>query len=247
MKRAAQAIGIILLAILTSFLIWIIAWTVTPLGPGVEAQAALVSDSTVSFEQAPHWITFRPKNGPPDTGLILYPGGHVEYRSYAPLARAIAASGYQVTIVRMPLSLAVFGVNRADEVMAAYPDVRSWAIGGHSLGGVMAARYASRHPGKVQGIAFWAAFPADDLSHSQLKGLLTYGSRDGLLDVEMVQASRSLLPPGSVLEIIEGGNHGGFGYYAAQMGDSDAQISPEQQQAQAMELTLQLLREIQGE
>ena len=247
MKRAAKIIGIILLAVLTSFVIYLIAWTMTPLGPGVEAREALVSDSSVTFEQTPDWITFRPKNGLPSTGLILYPGGHVEYRSYAPLARAIAARGYHVTIVRMPLSLAVFGVNRADEVMAAYPDVRSWAIGGHSLGGVMAARYASRHPGKVQGVAFWAAFPADDLSHSDLKGLLTYGSRDGLLDADMVQASRSLLPPGSVLEIIEGGNHGGFGYYAPQVGDSDAQISPQQQQDQALELTLRLLRAIQGE
>jgi pimeloyl-ACP methyl ester carboxylesterase len=220
---------------------------VTPLGPGDEAQAALASDSAVTFEQARDWITFTPTNGPPATGLIIYPGGHVEYRSYAPLARAIAASGYQVTIVKMPLSLAVFGVDRADEVMAAYPNVRSWAIGGHSLGGVMAARYASRNPGKVKGIALWAAFPADDLSHSDLKGLLTYGSRDGLLDVDKVEASRSLLPPGSVLEVIQGGNHGGFGYYGPQMGDSDAEISPEQQQAQVMELTLRLLRAVQGE
>jgi len=247
MKKILRIVGAGLAVILVMGLVGFVAWGLTPLGPDEHAQAALVSNTTVSVEQARDWITFTPAGGSPITGLILYPGGHVDYRSYAPVAREIAALGYQVTIPKMPLSLAVFGANRADTVIAAYPGLRYWAIGGHSLGGVMAARYAARHPGKVKGVAFWAAYPVDDLSKTDLKGLLTYGSQDGALNLDAVQASLPLLPPGTPTQVIEGGNHAQFGDYGSQPGDKAASISPESQWQQVAELTARLLRAIEGE
>ena len=55
--------------------------------------------------------------------------------------------------------------DRAQEVIAAYPEIQHWAVGGHSLGGAMAARFVYQHPGAIQGLALWAAYPAssDDL------------------------------------------------------------------------------------
>ena len=50
----------------------------------------------------------------------------------------------------MPVDLAVFAPERA-------PEIQRWAIGGHSLGGAMAARYVHRNPESVGGLVVWAA------------------------------------------------------------------------------------------
>ena len=76
--------------------------------------------------------------------MIFYPGGRVDPRSYAPAARAIAAQGYLAVITPMPLNLAVFTPGRAAQVIAAYPEIHTWAIGGHSLGGAMAANFSHK-------------------------------------------------------------------------------------------------------
>ena len=54
------------------------------------------------------WVTFSPADQPVTTGFIFYPGGSVEYPAYAPTLNQIAARGYLVVDVPMPLSLAVF-------------------------------------------------------------------------------------------------------------------------------------------
>jgi hypothetical protein len=41
----------------------------------------------------------------------------VDFRSYAPIARAIASEGYLVVMTRSPINLAVFGVNIANDVI----------------------------------------------------------------------------------------------------------------------------------
>jgi dienelactone hydrolase len=185
----------------------------------------------------------------PLTGFIFYPGGHVDYRSYAPIAREIASRGYMVSIVEMPLSLAVFGINRADDVISAYPDLRYWVIGGHSLGGSMAASYAAGNPERVQGIAFWASYPAssDDFSSTDLKGLTTYGSNDLVLGMDNFNATLPQLPPGTILQVIEGGNHAQFGNYGPQPGDGTATLSAADQQRQTADLMERLIRAVEGE
>jgi dienelactone hydrolase len=154
-----------------------------------------------------------------------------------------------VSIVKMPLSLAVFGINKADGVITAYPDIRYWVIGGHSLGGSMAASYAKKQSDKVQGLAFWASYPAtsDDLSSTSLKGLSTHGSNDQVLNMDNFNATKALLPPGTIMQVIQGGNHAQFGNYGLQSGDGTATISAADQQAQAADLTVRLLRAVEGE
>ena len=116
-----------------------------------------------------------------------------------PIAQEIASRGYMVSVVRMPLSLAVFGPDKADEVITAYPDIRYWVIGGHSLGGSMAASYARKHTDTVQGLAFWASYPStsDDLSSSSLKGLSTYGTNDQVLNRNNFNATSGAAPAGN--------------------------------------------------
>lgn len=223
-----------------------VIWAQTPLGPMPEALAALQSDDAVTVDTQ-QWLVFRPKTVSPQTGVIFYPGGRVDPRSYAPAARAIAAQEYLVVIVPMPLNLAVFGVNRADAVRRAYPQVRHWAIGGHSLGGSMAANYARKHPGAIAGLFLWASYPAssDDLSSQDIEVTSIYGSLDGLATSAKIDASRALLPSQTTWVLIEGGNHAQFGWYGGlQPGDNPASINREDQQAQAIEATVELLTKI---
>jgi pimeloyl-ACP methyl ester carboxylesterase len=207
-----------------------------------EALAALESDSLVQVT-TDRWLAFKPAHEEPTAGLILYPGGRVDPRSYSPAARAVAQEGYLVVIVPMPLNLAVFASDAAADVIAAHPDISHWAIGGHSLGGAMAARFAYGNPAGVQGLALWAAYPdsSNDLSHRDLAVTSIYGTLDGLATREKIAASRPLLPPTTEWVAITGGNHAQFGWYGPQSGDNPATIGREEQQRRVIEATLELL------
>ena len=220
-------------------------WASADADPMPEALTALEPDSQVRVETSP-WLVFQPVNQEPTVGLILYPGARVDPRAYAPAARAIAEQGYLTVIVPMPLNLAVLAPGRATEVMRAFPDIESWAVGGHSLGGAMAASFAHKNADTVGGLVLWAAYPAgsDDLSRTQLQATSIYGTRDGLTTLEEVDSSRPLLPPDTQWTAIEGGNHAQFGWYGSQSGDNEATISREEQQAQIVAATLRLLQQL---
>ena len=222
-----------------------IVWAETPLGPMSKALEALESDSSVTVTKG-RWLVFRPSKDGAETGFIIYPGGRVDYRSYAPVARGIAAEGYLVVIVRMPFNLAVFGSGAARSVISAFPEVGAWAVSGHSLGGSMAARFVHRNPSAVDGLVLWASYPAsgDDLSDRDIAVATIYGTKDGLATYDKIERSLGLLPPDALIVGIEGGNHAQFGSYGPQGGDYEASITREQQQSQIIEATVQLLREI---
>jgi dienelactone hydrolase len=158
------------------------------------------------------------------------------------LAKAIAAEGYLVVITRMPLNLAVFGVNTANDVMASYPQVNAWAIGGHSLGGTIAAQFTYENPSKIQALVLWAAYPAAgiDLSNNTFLVTTIHGTNDGLVSNAQIDDSLKLLPPSTVRVEITGGNHAQFGWYGDQAGDNPATITREQQQTQTLNATLTL-------
>ncbi len=237
-KRVLFGLLLVLLLVFAGFT----TWAYTPLGPLPEAVAALASDAAVQVTTAP-WLTFTPARVQPATGFIFYPGGRVDARSYAPAARAIAAPGYLVVIVPVPLNLAVFNPNAAAAVIAAHTEIARWAIGGHSLGGAMAASFADTHPEAVQGLVLWAAYPAgsNSLAGRELAVVSSYGDADGLATGDQISASRSLLPADSQFVPIEGGNHAQMGWYGLQGGDVGARISRAAQQEQVVEATVALL------
>lgn len=243
LKRALLALLIILLLAVVGFT----AWAYTPLGPMPEALAALQSDATVQVTTSP-WLTFAPAGSQPTTGFIFYPGGRVDARSYAPAARAIAEQGYLAVITPVPFNLAVFKPAAADAVIAAHPEITRWAVGGHSLGGAMAANYVYTHPDAVQGLVLWAAYPAgnNSLADRPLAVVSIYATNDGLATPEKIAASRPLLPADARFVAIEGGNHAGFGWYGPQGGDGQATIAREAQQARIVDTTAELLASLAG-
>lgn len=241
LKKILITIGILSLLVVVGFVFW--ALSANPIMPA--ANQALVSDGQVQVTDD-RWLAFQPVGQGAETGLIFYPGGRVNYRAYAPIARAVAAEGFLVIVVPMPLNMAVFNPYAAEDVIKAFPEIRQWVVGGHSLGGAMAANFTLQYPGAVEGLLLLAAYPAnsDDLSSSGLEVVSVYASNDGLATVEKIEASRTLLPAGTKFVLIEGGNHAQFGDYGEQGSDGSAAIDRAEQQAQAVSAALDLLRNI---
>lgn len=231
-----------LLAVLVILTLGFVLWASAAAKPTDAALRALESDKRVSVVQQNGFITFSPPGISPTTGFIFYPGGRVDYRAYAPALRMIAGQGYFVALVKVNLNLAFFEINAADDVIPAHPEVAHWAVGGHSLGGVAASSYAVGNPQAVDGVVFWASYPADDsLKGLGISVLSVYGSNDGLSTLDKIEASRALLPADTIFVLVEGGNHAQFGAYGEQDGDNTASISAEAQWEQVAEATVQFL------
>jgi hypothetical protein len=241
--RYKVLVGIILVLVV-AFAGFVI-WAETPPSPMPEAYDALKSDSSVMVSIG-NWLVFTPVSSNVSTGFIIYPGGRVDFRSYAPAAHEIAAEGYLVIIPQMPLNLAVFGVGTANDVIKSFPNVSAWAIGGHSLGGTIAAQFTFENPSKIKGLVLWAAYPASgtDLSKSNLLVTTIHGSNDELVSTAQIDYSLKLLPSSTVRVEIAGGNHAQFGWYGDQAGDNAATITREAQQNLTVNATVQLLEKL---
>lgn len=230
------------LAVAAILTLGFIVWASAAAKPTDAALRALESDKRVSVGKQNGFITFTPAGTSPTTGFIFYPGGRVDYRAYAPVMRMIAERGYFVALVRVNLNLAFFEINAADDVISAHPEVAHWAVGGHSLSGVAASSYAAGNPQAVDGVVFWASYPADDsLKRLGIPVLSVYGSHDGLFTLDKIEESRAVLPPDAIFVLVEGGNHAQFGAYEAQDGDNAASISAEEQWEQVADATARFL------
>jgi hypothetical protein len=198
------------------------------------AKHALSDDGTVTAMKENGVYFF---DGPgEDRALIFYPGAKVEAKAYAPLMREISRFGIDCFLVEMPLNFALLGIDRADEIISRY-HYEDWILSGHSLGGVAASDYASKHPEEVDEIILLASYPNSPLSENQ-RLLLIYGSEDGCLEKEQYENSRNNWPADSEEIILEGGNHAQFGSYGKQKGDGEATVSPKRQIADTVEMIL---------
>ncbi len=241
LRIALLVLGLLVVVTAAGFVLW----GSNPLPAMPEAKTALISDAQVTVT-ADKWFVFSPAAAQPAIGFIIYPGGHVDARAYAPIAHQIAARGYLVVIVPMPLNLAVLDAGAAADVIAVHPEIQHWGVGGHSLGGAMAANFAKKHPGLVDGLVLWASYPAnsDDLSQSALHVVSISASLDDLATGEKIDASRELLPVDTTWVIVQGGNHGQFGWFGDQPGNNVAAISRQDQQALIVQATVALLETI---
>lgn len=190
----------------------------------------LVSTETLPVQQGDGYLAFGDPNA--EIGLVFYPGAKVEYSAYAPLMRDLAERGYLAVVVQMPFNFAFFDINAADRVRADFPAVETWWVGGHSLGGSMAAQYAADHAddGALDGLVLLGSYSASDLSDTDLGAISLYGSNDQVLNRAKLEDNAHLLPKGAETVEIEGGNHASFGTYGPQNGDGEASITPAEQQ-----------------
>lgn len=194
-------------------------------GEALAAVAALDGVSVAELENGN--VVFEPQNA--TAGFIFYPGGKVEHNAYRPLLAALAQEGVLCVLVEMPFNLAVFDVNAADGICEQYPEIDTWYIGGHSLGGSMAASYLASHTDEFSGLILLGSYSTADLSDTSLNVISIYGSEDGVLNREKYDENRQNLPVGFSETVIEGGNHAQFGAYGAQDKDGVATVGAEEQ------------------
>ena len=190
-------------------------WQTTSFNAAAEgALSALVSDDQVIVVED-DWLSFVPRGQTPRAGLILYPGAQCDHRGYANPLRAIAQEGYLVVSLPMPLNYAILGIDKVNEVKAAYPDIETWVLAGHSLGGAMAATFAATDPEAIDGLILWDshAYEGADLSQSDLPVAQLYRSSQDLPMPPNFVANAQYLPPSADLTPVLGGNHMNFGHF----------------------------------
>jgi dienelactone hydrolase len=240
--RRRILLGVVFLILLSFF--GFTYWAYTPQGPAKNALDSLVDTENVSVTVAKQ-IIFTPSETL-DTGLIFYPGGHVDPRSYGRIAHQIADQGYLVIIPKMPFNLAVIDKRAAVRILAAYPEIDNWVIGGHSLGGAMAASLVFDEQDMFKGLVLLAAYPPknNDISSLDLFVTVLYSSNDQIATPSEIEESMHLLPFDAQGIIIEGGNHAQFGDYGVQNGDGEATIRPDEQQKIVIEAIINSLKQV---
>jgi len=162
-------------------------------------------------------------------GLVFIPGAKVDPWAYAAtLSGLVQDAGVTVVITKPWLNLAFFDVRPVTAFTDLAPDIDSWIVGGHSLGGVRACMLAD----DVDGLALFASYCSNDLSESGLPVLSLSGSEDGLSTPAKIDAGRPLLPADAVFVEIPGAAHASFGAYGPQDGDGTPTVSLEDMTAQ---------------
>jgi dienelactone hydrolase len=212
----------------------------TPLR-GSEAGIAAVesADDIVLEPTGEGGYVMRPPGGPTDRGLVFYPGGRVHPDAYlATLAPLVTEAHLTVVVPKPPLNLAVLDPGAADAVVAAHPAVDRWYVGGHSLGGAMACRYAAGAGDRVAGLVLYASYCDRDVSDRSLAVLSVTGSADAVLNREAYRAGLARLPADARVVELAGVNHSQFGDYTGQPGGAPASRSYDDAHAALRDVTL---------
>ena len=227
-RRILAVVGLLVLgAVLGAAIVLIVPGPVVPLQdaavPGVRPADVLVA---LRDEPHPH-IEVAPPDGSADVLFVLYPGAFLRPQAYTWIGVALAPHGVRTLIPAMPLDLAVLGPGRAEALVAAHPDARRVFVGGHSLGGAMAARYAAGRPDSLAGVVLLGAYAPrrGDLADTGLEVLVLAADQDSLATPDDVRGGMSRLPNDALLHVIPGAVHAFFGRYGPQRFDGTPTIS----------------------
>lgn len=225
MKKRTRIAVAVLIAIITAIGIAIGVYA-NDYYRAVDVEAYMTDGGSVSVSEIREGYFF---DGPgEDDALIFYPGAKVEETAYSPIMRLIAEQGIDCFLIKMPMKLALFGMNKADSIVIEYK-YDNYYLAGHSLGGAMAANYAAKHTNDYSGLFLIAAYPTENLTGANFPTVFIYGDNDKVINREKLTEGFSLVPDTYSEAVINGGNHAGFGSYGAQKGDGDATVPAETQ------------------
>ena len=190
-------------------------------------------------------ITLAPRDGEPTVGVVVQPGARVDPRAYVPLWEKVSAQGYLVVIVKQPLNIGFLALGAPGGIIDDHPEIATWALSGHSLGGVAASEYVADDPERTDALVLHASYPLGSLAdRDDLVAASISGSEDGLSTPEDIEASRVDLPADTVFTEIPGAVHAFFGDYGEQPGDGTPTIGREEAQAEIVAATVEALERI---
>ncbi|MGM7668180.1 alpha/beta hydrolase [Microbacterium sp. A93] len=232
-RRIIARVGWGILILLVLLIAGVLAWT--QIGVMAAEKAPLASaqaNPNITIEDAPEGIVLAPADGDSEIGLVFIPGAKVDPWAYVAILQGIAEEGTTVVITRPWLNLAFFDLRGLDAFTSAAPEIDSWGVGGHSLGGVRACQLAT----DADALVLFGSYCATDLSGTDLDVLSLAGSEDKLSTPAKIADARPLLPDSAELIEIAGASHASFGDYGSQSGDGIPTISDEQMHATVTDL-----------
>lgn len=222
--KVMRGIGLVVSCALLALIWWLVPYSAAP-----PALTAMTSDDTVTVSETPSQIVMTPTSTTSEVGVFFQPGALVDARSYAAVLRPLAKSGHIVVIPKQPFGIAFLSTGAFTSARTQHPPVERWVLGGHSLGGVVAANDAQAFPQEpgdlVAGVLFFASYPASDMSTLPIPVLSISASNDGLATPEKINAAKATLPRDTTYSVIEGGVHANFGDYGPQASDGKPTIS----------------------
>lgn len=205
------------------------------------------------------YILLEPNGTDSKDGILFLPGGLVDPHAYISTFRAFTTEHkMKVLILKLRSNLAIFNIQQAARVIKQFKE-KKWLIGGHSLGGVVAAMAVDRNPVLYEGLFLMGSYSSNDLSQWDQPVFSILAEYDGLTELSSVEANAGNLPESirittqeletlgdthgkTIYYTINGGNHAQFGDYGPQEGDSPATISTTQQKAEFFEVLTTLMR-----
>lgn len=234
--------GAIVLAVLALGWLGAMAW-LRPFTAVEPALAAMDSTDTVIVTETPTQIVMAPALDPSTTGVVFQPGAKVEARAYAAILRPLVEAGATVIIPKQPLGIGFLSMGAFESARDAFPGIGRWIVGGHSLGGTVAAMDAEEHDADtiapVAGLLLYASYPASDMSTTLTSDVMSISaSEDGLATPADIEESMSTLPQDSGFIAIDGAVHAFFGDYGPQPGDGTPTIPQDDARSQIGDISV---------
>lgn len=241
-RRLLRVIGRVVVALLVVGLLAVLFW-LRPFPAGSASMADLTPDASVTVVDRPTTIELVPAE-PTGQGLVFVPGARVDPRAYAQVLRPVAEAGSLVVIVKPPFGMAIAQPAQPGSAIETHPEVGTWAVGGHSLGGVVASWYALDHRDQVDGLLLFGSYADGDLASTNLTVTSVWGSNDGLTTPADIERTRANLPSSAEFTEIVGGVHAYFGDYGEQPGDGAPGIDRATATAQINSAAVDFMRQL---
>jgi hypothetical protein len=166
--------------------------------------------------------------------IIIIPAGLTSHIAYAPLALRLSLKGYRVSVVEVPMNIAIFFPQTPLSVDTSKSN-RVFLMG-HGVGGVGLSLAMQNK--EYDGGVFLSSYP---IQSELIKGsphfLSIYGTNDNLRNKQAYQFAFSTIRFKEV--VLAGGNYSQFGYFESLQNDGKAAISPSTQ----IKLTIEAIDE----
>ncbi|WP_429460221.1 alpha/beta hydrolase [Microbacterium sp. ZKA21] len=244
-RRGRRVVGWILGglgAVIVLGIVGIVVWSqVGVMAAEPEPLASVRENPDVVIDDADQGIVLAPADGGSEVGLVFIPGAKVDPWAYAAILQGIVEEDHVTVVITRPwLNLAFFDPRGMDAFTSAEPEIDTWIVGGHSLGGVRACQLAS----DAEALLLFASYCSADLSDTDLPVLSLAGSEDGLSTPEKIADARPLLPAEAELVEIDGASHASFGDYGPQPGDGTPTISDDEMHTTVTDLAGRFVDEL---
>ena len=213
-----------------------------PAVEAVEAYQSLYSDTAINVSDDGS-AQILPVNSAKNkkTGIIFYVGAQITPDAYIPLLSRITEKGYSCFIPKLACNMAALEPGAAEKIIASHPEIKTWFIAGHSMGGLTASGFADDHREKVNGLILIAAYTNRDMSDIDLPVLSVYGDCDGVMNKKLYDERLLWNTENFEEHIIAGANHAQYGDYGVQPRDNEAKITAEEQQTQTADIIIDWL------